>query len=103
MEGGDDGASERAPLVSGRRMKKRKEDMIGGSHIQDKYLGVTLADRPPIPSGPSAVFPGCYRRRAAGHGEGGAELPDMGKRALASRRRLPHLQFRPIRRVTALY
>ena len=58
MEGGDDGASERAPLVSGRRMKKRKEDMIGGSHIQDKYLGVTLAERPPIPSRPSAVLLG---------------------------------------------
>ena len=57
-EGGDDGASGRAPLVSGRRMKKRKEDMTSGSHIQDKYLGVTLADRPPIPSGPSAVFLG---------------------------------------------
>ena len=42
-KGGDDGAS--GPLISGRRMKKRKEDMTGGSHIQDKYLGVTLADR----------------------------------------------------------
>ena len=57
-EGGDGGASGRAELVTGRRMKKRKEDMSGGSHIQDKYLGVTLADRPPIPSGPSAVFLG---------------------------------------------
>ena len=44
-EGGDGGASARAELVTGRRMKKRKEDMTGGSHIQDKYLGVTLADR----------------------------------------------------------
>ena len=61
-EGGDGGASGRAPLVSGRRMKKKKEDMTGGSHIQDKYLGVTLADRPLIPSGPSVVFPGCYNR-----------------------------------------
>ena len=32
--------------------------MTGGSHNQDKYLGVTLADRPPIPSRPSAVFLG---------------------------------------------
>ena len=31
--------------------------MTGGSHIHpDKYLGVAWADRPPIPSGPSAVF-----------------------------------------------
>ena len=57
-EGGDGGASARAELVTGRRMKKRKEDMIGGPHNQDKYLGVTLADRPPIPSGPSAIFLG---------------------------------------------
>ena len=55
-KGGNDGASGRAPLVSGRRMKKSKEDMTGGSHIQDKYLGVTLADRPPIPNRPSAIF-----------------------------------------------
>ena len=44
-----------SPLVVVRR---RREDMIGGSHNQDKYLGVTLADRPPIPSGPSAIFLG---------------------------------------------
>ena len=36
--------------------------MTGGSHIHpDKYLGMARADRPPIPSGPSAVFPGCYK------------------------------------------
>ena len=30
--------------------------MTGGSHIRpDKYLGVALADRPPAPSGPSAM------------------------------------------------
>ena len=28
--------------------------MTGGSHNQNKYLGITLADRPPIPNGPSA-------------------------------------------------
>ena len=44
-----------SPLVVVRR---RREDMTGRSHNQDKYLGVTLADRPPIPSGPSAVFLG---------------------------------------------
>ena len=32
--------------------------MAGGSHNQDKYLGITLADRLSIPSGPSAVFLG---------------------------------------------
>jgi len=37
---------------------RRREDMIGGSHNQDKYLGVTLADRPRHPSGPSAIFLG---------------------------------------------
>ena len=31
-EGGDGGASARAELVTGRRMMKRKEDMIGGSY-----------------------------------------------------------------------
>jgi hypothetical protein len=37
--------------------------MTDGSHIHpDKYLGVAGVDRPPIPSGPSAVFPGCYNR-----------------------------------------
>ncbi|PVH65504.1 hypothetical protein PAHAL_1G009800 [Panicum hallii] len=36
------------PLVVVRR---RREDMTGGSHNQDKYLGVTMADRPPLPSG----------------------------------------------------
>ena len=39
-------------------LRRRREDMTGGSHNQDKYLGVTLADRLPIPSGPSAVFLG---------------------------------------------
>ena len=57
-EGGDGGASARAELVTGRRMKKRKEDMTGGSHNQDKYLGVILAERPPIPSGLCAVLLG---------------------------------------------
>ena len=38
--------------------EEEEEDMKGGSHNQNKYLGVTLADRPPIPSGPSAVFLG---------------------------------------------
>ena len=52
-EEGDGGASARAELVTGRRMKKWKEDMTGESHNQDKYLGVTLADCPLIPSGPS--------------------------------------------------
>ena len=33
----------------------RKKEMTTGPHPA-KYLGVTLADRPPIPSGPSAVF-----------------------------------------------
>ena len=40
-----------SPLVV---VRKRRKDMIGGSHNQDKYLGVTLADRPPLPSGLSA-------------------------------------------------
>ena len=44
-----------SPLVV---VRKTREYMTGGSHNQDKYLGVTLADRPPIPSGPSAVFLG---------------------------------------------
>ena len=47
-----------SPLVVVRR---RREDMKGRSHNQDKYLGVTLADCPPIPSGPSAVFLGVTR------------------------------------------
>ena len=40
-----------SPLVVVRR---RREDMTGGSHNQDKYLGITLADRLPLPSGLSA-------------------------------------------------
>ena len=40
-----------SPLVVVRR---RREDMTGGSHNQDKYLGVTMMDRPPLPSGLSA-------------------------------------------------
>ena len=41
-----------SPLVVVRR---RREDMTGRSHNQDKYLGVTLADCPPLLGGPSAV------------------------------------------------
>jgi len=40
-----------SPLVVVRR---RREAMTGGSHNQDNYLGVTLADRPPLPNGLSA-------------------------------------------------
>ena len=51
-EGGDGGASGRAPLVSGRR-----EEEKGGDDRRvtqpNKYLGVTWADRPPLQSGPS--------------------------------------------------
>ena len=50
---GDDGASGRAPLVSGRREEER-----GGNDRRvlhpDKYLGVAWADRPPLPSRLSA-------------------------------------------------
>ena len=34
-------------------VRRRKEDMTGGSHKEVKYLGVTWADRPPLQSGPS--------------------------------------------------
>ena len=49
-----------SPLV----VVRRREDMIDGSHNQDKYLGVTLANRPPIPSGPSAVFLGVTMKKS---------------------------------------
>ena len=44
-----------SPLVVVRR---RREDMTGGSHKELIYLDVNWADRPPLPSGPSAVFLG---------------------------------------------
>ena len=34
-------------------VRRRKEDMTGGSHKEVKYLGVTWADRPPLQNGPS--------------------------------------------------
>ena len=39
-------------------VRRRKEDMSGGSHKEVIYLDVNWADRPPLPSGPSAVFLG---------------------------------------------
>ena len=39
-------------------VRRRKEDMTGGSHKEVIYLDVNWADRPPLPSGPSAVFLG---------------------------------------------
>ena len=35
-------------------LRRRREDMTGGSHNQDKYLGITLADHVPLSGGPSA-------------------------------------------------
>ena len=53
-EGGDSGASGRAPLATGRS----EEEKRGGNDRRvlhpDKYLGVAWADRPPLPSGLSA-------------------------------------------------
>ena len=39
-------------------VRRRKEDMTCGSHKEVIYLDVNWADRPPVPSGPSAVFLG---------------------------------------------
>ena len=39
-------------------VRRRKEDMTGGSHKEVIYLDVNWADRPPLPSGPSVVFLG---------------------------------------------
>ena len=53
-EGGDGGASGRAPLVS-----DRWDEEEGGYDNRDpqlgKYLGVIWTDRPPLQSGPSGV------------------------------------------------
>ena len=43
-------------LVEVRRRKE--EEMTGGSHKEVIYLDVNWTDRPPLPSGPSAVFLG---------------------------------------------
>ena len=50
-------SAERAELVSDRWEEEGGGDDSGGPQ-QGKYLGVTLADSPPIPNGPSAVFLG---------------------------------------------
>ena len=56
-EGGDGGASGRAPLVSG-RCEEKKEEMTAGSHNQINIWVLPLADRPPLQSGPSEVLLG---------------------------------------------
>ena len=43
-EGGDDGVSGRAELVTD-RWGRRKEEMTAGAHNQVKYLGVTIQYR----------------------------------------------------------
>ena len=53
-EGGDGGASGRAPLATGRsEEEKRGENDMQVLH-SNKYLGVAWADLPPLPSGLSA-------------------------------------------------
>ena len=43
-------------------VRRRKEDMTGGSHKKVIYLDVNWADRPPLSSGPFEVFLGVTGR-----------------------------------------